>query len=55
MTMNKSGTLIYNIADAANFRSALGLGSNATSSTAYLPLTGGTMTGPILFGKTGGS
>lgn len=30
-----------------------GLGSNAYTSTAYLPLAGGTMTGDIIFNKTG--
>ena len=31
----------------ADFKSALGLGSNAYSSTAYLPLSGGTLTGIV--------
>lgn len=49
MTLAKDGTLTYSISDPAKFRTALGLGSNATSSTAYLPLAGGTMTGAINF------
>ena len=45
----KDGTKTWVLTDAASFRAALGLGSNATSSTAYLPLTGGTLTGSIFF------
>ena len=45
--VKKDGTRYYQVSDAAAFRSALGLGSNATSSTAYLPLTGGAMTGDL--------
>lgn len=52
MTLAKDGTLTYSISDPAKFRSALGLGTNATSSTAYLPLAGGTMTGTVTFNLT---
>lgn len=41
------GTRSVGVSDAAAWRTALGLGSNATSSTAYLPLAGGTMTGTL--------
>lgn len=41
-------------ASIATLKSSLGLGSNAYTSTAYLPLTGGTMTGCITT-KTGSS
>ncbi len=37
----------------ANIKSILGLGSNAYTSTAYLPLAGGTMTGDLLFSDSG--
>ena len=33
---------------AATLKTSLGLGSNAYTSTAYLPLAGGTMTGPLI-------
>ena len=50
MHMDKSGTLTYDVSDAANFRSALGLGTMATqASTSYLALSGGTMTGTIIY------
>ena len=37
----------------ANVKTALGLGSNAYTSTAYLPLTGGTLTGNLSFSNSG--
>jgi hypothetical protein len=37
---------------AATLKTSLGLGSNAYSSTAYLPLTGGTLSGAITFSNT---
>ena len=40
-------------ATLANIKSILGLGSNAYTSTAYLPLAGGTMTGDLLFSDSG--
>ena len=53
MYLDKNGTMTYGIADAANFRSALGLGARATDSTAYLPLAGGTMTGNLRIKNAG--
>ena len=47
------GTRSVGVSDAAAWRTALGLGSNATSSTAYLPLTGGTMTGQVQGSQSG--
>lgn len=47
--ISKDGTKRWLLSDAASFRTALGLGSNAISSTEYLPLSGGTMTGAISF------
>ena len=38
----------------SSFRTALGLGSNAYTSTAYLPLTGGTVNGSVYFNSTTG-
>lgn len=53
MYLDKNGTMTYGIADAANFRSALGLGARATDNTAYLPLAGGAMTGAIQWNGRG--
>ena len=47
LLIDASGTKSVSVSDAAAWRTALGLGSNATSSTAYLPLAGGTMTGTV--------
>lgn len=47
LDVSADGTRSVGVSDAAAWRAALGLGSNATSSTAYLPLAGGTMTGTL--------
>jgi hypothetical protein len=48
--IHKDGTKKWILTDAASFRNALGLGTNATSSTSYLPLIGGgTITGQLSF------
>ena len=54
--MNPDG--IIRVADPSGIQSFLGLGSNAYSSTAYLPLTGGTLSGSVTatsFIKSGGT
>jgi len=50
--MTTTGAPNWGYSTVANIQSALGLGSNAYSSTAYLPLSGGTLTGNLLIGTT---
>jgi len=45
--MTTTGAPNWGYSTVANVQSALGLGSNAYSSTAYLPLSGGTLTGAL--------
>ena len=52
--IGSDGTRSMSVSDASMWRSALGLGSMATeSASSYLPLSGGTMTGPITLASTG--
>lgn len=48
----QNGTLSVEVSSPAAWRTALGLGARATDNTAYLPLTGGTMTGAIIINKS---
>ena len=55
IALTAAGRALIDDADAAAQRTTLGLGTMATqSSSSYLPLTGGTLTGDIVVDKTAG-
>lgn len=48
LRVNNDGTRVVNVSDPAPWRTALGLGTMATqSSSSYLPISGGTLTGAL--------
>ena len=53
--VTSGGTGIWKNRPIASFKTDLGLGSNAYNSTAFLPLTGGTMTGSLILKGNGTS
>lgn len=52
MIMDKAGTLTYRVHDASNFRSAISAAASDHTHS-YLPLSGGTLSGDLLFSTNG--